>query len=191
MDAIDFLSALHLGLAFICPLKGGCVSICLAPAQVLAPFTYELWGVLLLCTVIGGPIYFLIESADSHGAIMSTGEFEDEDEDEDDAGGRTYTIFRNMMQSTYLAYGVFSGQESWAPTSMKGKLMAMAWGFMMVVVGASYTANLAAVLATQQDRYSPVNLEKFVAGPYKACTLKGSAYTAWLKGSRQYRVGLH
>ena len=90
------------------------------------------------------------------------------------------------MVSVYLAYGMFTGQAGWSPKSLKGRAMAATWGFLMLVLISSYTANLAAQITKKGADFKPASLEEFVGGPFKACTLDGSAYTQWLKNSEQY-----
>ena len=150
--------------------------------KVLSPFTNELWLLIIALMVVAGPTYLVLESFDSHGNVEQLDDFGDDGNQCNGIG----SICASSWTSVYLAYGMFTGQAGWSPKSLKGRAMAATWGFLMLVLISSYTANLAAQITKRSADYKPASLDEFVNGPFKACTLDGSAYTQWLKSSEQY-----
>jgi hypothetical protein len=73
---------------------------------------------------------------------------DDDDDGSDDGEAQPISLF----DSFYLAFASFTGAESFAPVSKPSKIFVASWSMLILIIVATYTANLAATL-TKSDSF--------------------------------------
>ena len=99
----------------------------------VAPFDWSLWLLLLVEMVVAAVILYIIESPET--TLAADGE-------SDLAEGK----ITGLLDAFYWTFTTFTTYVDKAPKTPAGKVLMMAQGFYMVVLLASYTANLASAL---------------------------------------------
>jgi len=92
--------------------------------SVFDPFTKELWAVILIFLIIFGGVLGMIE--------RGGGDFED--------------TRAPLTVSTYMALLGYSAGPNHAPITPGGRIVYLGFGWLILILGASYTANLASLL---------------------------------------------
>ncbi len=113
------------------------------------PFQDGLWGLVVLIIALSGVAIWTLEVTSVHTSVdfdnMTTGQ--------------------SMFMSLYLAFAHFTDTANHTPKSWQGRWMMVAWGFTVVILISSYTANLASYLTRTQGPQayvfsSPVDAER-------------------------------
>jgi hypothetical protein len=75
------------------------------------------------------------------------------DSDDEDFGSRKII---SVFDSFYLAFASFTGAESFSPVSKPSKIFVGSWSLLILIIVATYTANLAATLTRNDTFVEPI-----------------------------------
>lgn len=129
--------------------------------QMFSPFDSTLWLGILVSSVVVAVLLYAFERASN----------EDDYNPEKSAA-------ENIVHSQYLSIlAFFAGGFVSTPKTAAGKLVALAWAFMILICVASYTANLAAFLTASSLKAPVSGLEDAVNQQMSICTLGASEAT--------------
>jgi len=104
-------------------------------AKPFAPFTPALWFCIVLVIVFAGLSQLVFDEGCFSKLVVR---------DEDGEIPSTQKVFYESIVS-FLSQGL-----SYSPETLSGRIFAVGYGFFILVIGASYTANLASILITQK-----------------------------------------
>ncbi|CAE7204392.1 Nmdar1 [Symbiodinium natans] len=102
----------------------------------LKPFSTSLWLLLFVCSLVTAAFMWFFET--SRVSIEEGGEVEVSDGSE------------GALKSVWLSGLQFTGGGGYTPVTAWGRLLLLSWSFLIMVVGAAYTANLATFLIVHQ-----------------------------------------
>jgi len=123
----------------------------------LRPFDYQLWVVLIAMSIFTSMTYFYLEFGMN---------------DTDFSGGKTGM---HPIRIVYLAACAFvNNGDNFSPSRSYGKLMKLSWGLVVLVATASYTANLANTLISEQvATVAYGTLKAATAANKRVCVVEG------------------
>uniref|UniRef100_A0A0G4GZX1 Ionotropic glutamate receptor C-terminal domain-containing protein n=1 Tax=Chromera velia CCMP2878 TaxID=1169474 RepID=A0A0G4GZX1_9ALVE len=102
------------------------------------PFTFTVWLAVLGMTVVSSFLYLFLE-------------YSMNDEDFEQKQTKRNLLLRNPCRAMYLTWrSLFSASAEHSPVGFAGRLMTLGFGFFVLVILSSYTANLASILTTQR-----------------------------------------
>jgi ABC-type amino acid transport substrate-binding protein len=149
---------------------------------VMAPFSAELWGMLILITCFAAFVFFVAERGQSN-----EGDF---DELCDKAHGVSlaktgYTAFFDDLyfqygKSFYLTANSFPASHAHTCVTKLGRSFSTIWVLFCVIIISVYTANLAAYLSQAKDTSAVMDINLLVATGEYVCVLNGTAYSKML-----------
>jgi len=130
----------------------------------LEPFTWQVWCAWISATVGAGFIFWLLEAGRA-GADFGT------------HTGLSWASFtKNICHSVWLSWQATTGASTHTPVTKAGKVFSATWSLFCIVMMASYTASLAAILV-QKDVTTSVNgLEHLKGMGEKLCVQRNTAY---------------
>ena len=110
------------------------------------PFEVNLWCTLLLFVICSGLVMFGLERrhwkpVSKHAKV--------EEESNDFEGKLSEFKGKALFKGILLSWYHWTGAGGFAPVTTEGNIFVASWSFVILIMVASYTANLAAVLTTQ------------------------------------------
>jgi hypothetical protein len=146
---------------------------------VLAPFSAELWAMLVLITLFAAFVFFVAERGQTN-----EGDF---DELCDRAHGTSlaktgYAAFLDDLyfqygKSFYLTANSFPASHAHTCVTKLGRSFSTIWVIFCVIIISVYTANLAAFLSQTKVTSDVVDIDVLVATGESVCVLNGTAYS--------------
>ena len=130
----------------------------------LGPFTWQLWLAWFGATLCAGVVFWMVEAGRA-GADFGT------------HTGLTWVSFqRNFLHSVWLSWQATTGASTHTPVTKAGKVFSSMWSLFCIVMLASYTASLAAMLVQQHVTTSINGLETLVSTGKRLCVQRNTAY---------------
>ncbi|CAE7328927.1 Nmdar1 [Symbiodinium sp. CCMP2592] len=102
----------------------------------MKPFSANLWLMLFVCSLVTAVFMWFFET--SRVSIEEGAEVE------------VSTGSEGALKSVWLSGLQFTGGGGYSPVTAWGRLLLLSWSFLIMVVGAAYTANLATFLIVHQ-----------------------------------------
>jgi hypothetical protein len=135
----------------------------------LEPFTWQVWVAWIVATVGAGAVFWMLEAGKA-GLDFAT------------HVGLTLASFqRNFLHSVWLSWQATTGASTHTPVTKAGKLFSSMWSLFCIVMMASYTASLAAILVQQDVAKSVDGLEMLKSTGKRLCVQSNTAYANSLK----------
>jgi ABC-type amino acid transport substrate-binding protein len=146
---------------------------------VLAPFSAELWAMLVLITLFAAFVFFVAERGQTN-----EGDF---DELCDRAHGVSLAktgvaaffddLYFQYGKSVYLTANSFPASHAHTCVTKLGRSFSTIWVLFCVIIISVYTANLAAYLSQTTVTSDVVDIDLLVATGESVCVLNGTAYS--------------
>jgi hypothetical protein len=137
----------------------------------MAPFSPALWTIFFLLIPSSAVIFWFLDEGSASEDFDWVGV----------AGAMSFKSFKhNILKSWWLTWSSATGANAHSPSSSQGKLFSMFWTFFTLVIVAAYTANLASYMSTDHSTLRIESWDDLRDKNFKACTLDGTAYSAWL-----------
>ena len=126
--------------------------------RVFKPFGWDSWGLIVLSLILTGVVYWVLEFDAPEG----------EKQFEHTISGGIASV-RETFQG-FVEYGIVG----FAPGTTGGKIVACGFGFFLLILHSTYTANLAAILNNLQQQADLESLEGAENQPYSICIARTS-----------------
>lgn len=136
----------------------------------LDPFELNLWLTFLACVICSGLVMFGLERR--HWKPLS--EHGPQEDGSDFEGGLSQCKAKGLFQGLLLSWYHWTGAGGFAPLTTEGNIFVASWSFVILILVASYTANLAAFLTTQPTiTYSVDSLSTARLQQLPVCVIAG------------------
>lgn len=130
-------------------------------ARVFSPFSTNLWLVIGAVVIIFALLMSWIEG------LSETGDFNE-----------NQSLTERMLLSVYLAFlGVFSGGPAHNALSAPGRVLVLGFGWMLVIITAAYTANLASQLTKSSSIQSMSDLSELINQGARLCVIESANFS--------------
>lgn len=127
----------------------------------MAPFTYDVWFVTLMTVIVSAVIYQWLEWMNN---------------ERDDR-----SFYKWFEDNLYLSSLNFTQQYMYEPSSGAGRIFSFSMAIWAMVMGATYTANLASLFVEELGEPSKIqDIDEALRKGYKICVWKGTNADAYI-----------
>jgi hypothetical protein len=145
----------------------------------LLPFSGDLWGVLIILVVFNALAHVLMQNFNNPlwwGKSSNAPVADDAaSEEEDDSV--------SLFDSLYQMWGAFTGGGSPEPSKYSTKLLNMGFYFVILIIMASYTANMATFLLASPANTDLQSIDDAAQQSARICVLSGSSAQSTMKAA--------
>jgi len=147
----------------------------------LRPFTIDLWLAIIVSFFFVALVYGSIETQEY---LLEAKEYVLVGMEDLQDPNSSNSWWRNLAQSLYLTVASFTCGGIFRPRSFTGKFFVLSWTFAVLVLVASYTANMASMLVISDTAETQVSsLEDAIDKRLPVCVYQGGAFDTYMKSS--------
>jgi hypothetical protein len=150
---------------------------------IFRPFTSSLWYTLFGLTGFVALVFFVIERGEGDDFNELVDRAQPKELSREGLGGFFQNLLVQYPKSLYYSLNTFPASHVHTPKSNIGRMYSSVWVIFCLIIVSVYTANLAAFLTQQKVEGQIDSIPSLIQHEKSACTLKGTAYSNFLKGA--------